>query len=169
MTETATVTQATAQAFQDTFAKSKSDMEGVMKAQQEQLQKAASQITKGFEDLTAFTKGNVEAVVASSTIAAKGAEEMGRQVAAFTQTSFEKSLAAGKAMMGVKTIQELATLQHGFAQSSFDTMVNEMTRLQELSVKVAGEAMAPLNARVNLAVETLAKPLNGPVNGSMNG
>ncbi|AWK86458.1 phasin family protein [Azospirillum thermophilum] len=145
--------------IEDAVTTAKQNLEGLVKAQQEQVEKASAQILKGFDELTALTKGNVDAVVKSGTIVAKGAEEAGKQVAAFTQSSLEKSVATGKALLAVKTIQELVELQNAYAKSSFDALVAETTKLQQLTVKVANEALAPINERVNVTVEAIAKPV----------
>ncbi|HYH39003.1 MAG TPA: TIGR01841 family phasin [Azospirillum sp.] len=145
--------------FEDVVGQTKQSLEGYAKAQQEQLQKASAQLLKGYEELNALTKGNVEAVVQSGTIVAKGAEEAGKQVAAFTQSSLEQSLAIGKSAMAVKSIRELVDLQNSYLKASLDALVAESTKLQQLSIKVTNEALAPLNARVNVAVEKLSKPL----------
>jgi phasin family protein len=145
--------------FEDVVGQAKQNLEGYAKTQQEQLQKASAQLLKSYEDLNALTKGNVEAVVQSGTIVAKGAEQAGKQVAAFTQASLEQSLAIGKSAMAVKSIRELVDLQNAYLKSTLDALVAESTKLQQLSIKVTNEALAPLNARVNVAVEKLAKPL----------
>lgn len=145
--------------FEDVVGQAKQNLEGYAKAQQEQIQKASAQLMKGYEELNALAKGNVEAVVQSGTIVAKGAEEAGKQVAAFTQSSLEQSLAIGKSAMAVKSIRELVDLQNSYLKSSLDALVAESTKLQQLSIKVTNEALAPLNARVNVAVEKLGKPL----------
>ena len=149
---------AATKAIEDAVSTAKQNVEGLVKAQQEQIEKASAQILKSYEELTSLTKGNVEAVVKSGTIVAKGAEEAGKQVAAFTQSSLEKNAANGKALLAVKTIQELVELQASFTKSSFEAFVAETTKLQELSVKIANEALAPLSERANLAVEKLSKP-----------
>ncbi|MBP2313192.1 phasin family protein [Azospirillum soli] len=148
---------AATKAIEDAVSTAKQNVEGLVKAQQEQIEKASAQILKSYEELTSLTKGNVDAVVKSGTIVAKGAEEAGKQVAAFTQTSLEKNAAAGKALLAVKTIQELIELQTSFTKSSFEAFVAESTKLQELSVKIANEALAPLSERANLTVEKLSK------------
>ncbi len=150
---------AASKAIEDVVSTAKQNVEGLVKAQQEQIEKASAQILKSYDELTALTKGNVDAVVKSGTIVAKGAEEAGKQVAAFTQSSLEKNVAAGKALFAVKTIQELVELQSAFTKSSLEAFVAESSKLQELTVKIANEALAPLSDRVNLAVEKLSKPL----------
>ena len=57
----------------------------------------------------------------------------------------------------VKTIQELVELQNAYAKASIDALVSESTKMQELTVKIANEALAPLSARVNATVEVLSK------------
>lgn len=145
-------------AIEDVVTQAKQNLEGYVKTQQEQFEKASSQFLKSYEELTVLSKQNVDAFVASGTIVAKGAETAGKQVAAFTQSSLEKNVAAGKAVLAVKSIRELIDLQNSYFKSSLDALVAEGTKLQELSVKVTNEALAPISARVNVAVEKLTKP-----------
>ncbi|MBP2294063.1 phasin family protein [Azospirillum rugosum] len=145
--------------FEDAVAAAKQNVDGLVKAQQEQIEKASAQLLKNFDELTALAKGNVDAVVKSGTIVAKGAEEAGKHVAAYTQSSLEKGAANGKALLAVKTIQELVELQSVFAKAAMETFVKESGKLQELSLKTAKEAFAPINDRVQVTVETLSKPV----------
>ena len=66
----------------------------------------------------------------SGTIVAKGAEEAGKQVAAYTQFSLEKGAANGKALLAVKTIQELVELQSAIAKTAVEAFVKESAKLQ---------------------------------------
>ncbi|MCA1998119.1 MAG: phasin family protein, partial [Armatimonadetes bacterium] len=125
----------------------------------EQVEKASEQMMKGYDELAAIAKGNVDALVQSGTVVFKGAEDMSREVAAYARSSFDKSVAAGKAMLSAKSIQEVVELQNSFAKTSFDAFVNEATKLQEMSVKVANEAFAPINARMTATVEKFSKPM----------
>lgn len=148
---------AVTKSVEDAIATAKQNLEGLAKAQQEQIEKASAKVLKSYDELTVLTKENVDALVKSGTVVAKGAEEAGKQVAAFTQSSLEKSVSNAKALLAVKTIQELVELQKAFTKASLDAFVSESTKLQELTVKVANEALAPLNARVNATVEVLSK------------
>lgn len=148
---------AVTKSVEDAIATAKQNLEGLVKAQQEQIEKASAKVLKSYDELTVLTKENVDALVKSGTVVAKGAEEAGKQVAAFTQSSLEKSVSNAKALLAVKTIQELVELQNAYAKASIDALVSESTKLQELSVKIANEALAPLNARVNATVEVLSK------------
>ncbi|AWU93161.1 phasin family protein [Azospirillum ramasamyi] len=148
---------AVTKSVEDAIATAKQNLEGLVKAQQEQIEKASAQVLKGYDDLTVLTKQNVDAFVKSGTVVAKGAEEAGKQVTAFTQSSLEKSVSNAKALLAVKTIQELVELQNAYAKASIDALVSESTKMQELTVKIANEALAPLSARVNATVEVLSK------------
>ena len=132
--------------------------EQTVAATKEQVEKASAQLLKGYEEYTAFSKANLDALVKSGTVAAKGAEDLNKELLAFARASFDKSVAAGRALLSAKSINEVVELQNSYAKQSFDSFVAEATKLQELSVKVANEAFAPLNARVNAAVEKFAKP-----------
>lgn len=145
--------------MEDAVAQAKQNIEGLVKAQQEQVEKASAQILKSYDDLAALTKDNVDALVQSGTIVAKGAEEAGKQVAAFGQSAVEKNVATGKALLAVKTLNELVELQNAYVKQTMDALVAEGTKLQELSIKITNEALAPINARVNATVEKLGKPL----------
>ena len=47
----------------------------------------------------------------------------------------------------------------GEAKAALEKMVAEGTKLQEASVKLAESAFAPVNARMTVAMEKMAKPL----------
>lgn len=150
---------AASKAIEEAVAVAKKNLEGALSAQKEQFEKATTQILKSYEDVAVAAKENVDAVVASSTIVAKGAEVAGKQVAAFTQSSAETAVANGKAALAVKTINELFELQTSFFKTSVENFIAESSKLQELTVKIANDAAAPISARVNAAVEKLVKPV----------
>lgn len=160
--------------LEDVAAQAKEAVEEIVKASQEQVtrqfeqtmtltkdqvEKASQQMLKSYDEMTAFNKQNVDAVIQSGTIVAKGVETLGKAVASFTQTSIEQSVATGKALLTVKSMRDLVDLQSAFAKSAFDAFMAESTRMSEMSVKVANEALAPINARVNATVEKFARPI----------
>lgn len=49
-------------------------------------------------------------------------------------------------------------IQNEAAKTSFDKLMAEGNKITELSIKVANEAIEPIQARVNVAVEKLIKP-----------
>lgn len=131
----------------------------VLGASREQFEKASVSAFKAYEELSKFHKDNYDAYLAASSIFAKGAENVGKAWMSLTQESLETAAQTAKALLGAKTLREAVDLQSDFAKSNFDKLVAEGTKLSELSVKVANEAFAPLNARVNVAVEKMLKPV----------
>jgi phasin family protein len=107
------------------------------------------------EQLTQFHQGNVEAVVKSSQIWATGLQDMSKHFASRAQTTMEETMSTLRAMSSVKSLQEAFELQSSFARSSLEKALSEGTKLTETGMKLAEQAVAPITARVNAAVEVL--------------
>ena len=105
------------------------------------------------EELTEFQKGNVEALVESSKLAAKAAETLGQNAADYARKSYETSTAAFKTFASAKSPTELFKLQSDYMKSYFDSAVAEGTKLTESWLKLAGDVAQPLSNRVAVAVE----------------
>jgi len=108
---------------------------------------------KAGEELTEFTKGNMEAFAASAKTAAKGVESLGQEMAEYGKKSFETATATMKSLATVKTPTELFQIQSDYAKSSFDSAVAEASKLSEAWLKLAGEVFQPLSSRYALAAE----------------
>ena len=124
----------------------------------EQAEKAGATVLKGMDEMSAFNQGTVEALVQSSNIVVKGYETLGRAWLGLFQSSIESSVGTTKQLFGCKTLREAVDLQNDFAKSSFDNLVSETTKISETAVKVTNEALQPLQARANAAVELMLKP-----------
>jgi phasin family protein len=121
----------------------------------ERAKGAMAKSAKLFEEAGAFGKGNVEALVESSKIAAKGFETLGQDVAEFTRKSFEEATAAFKTMASVKSPTELMKLQSDYVRQSFDALVAETSRSTEQVLKLAGEVAQPISNRLAVAAEKM--------------
>ena len=124
----------------------------------EQFDKASKTLFKNYEEFSQLSKENIDAFVKSGTVFAKGLEEAGKLWIDFTRRSFETSVETAKAVMGCKDLREVVDVQSDFARTSFDSLVNEGSKLSEIGVKVANEALEPIQARLNVAVEKIFKP-----------
>jgi len=109
--------------------------------------------SKLVEEFSAFGKGNVEALVESSRIAARGFESLGQDAAAFAKQSFEQSAAALRQFATVKSPTEFMKLQGDLIRQSFDQAVAQGSRQTETVLKLAGEVAQPLSNRVAVAME----------------
>jgi phasin family protein len=111
--------------------------------------------TKLVEEFNEFSKGNVEAIVESSKIAAKGIETFGQDAAEYSRKHFEGATAALKSLSSVKTPSDFFKLQSDYVRSAFDSIVAETSKNTESLVKLAGEVAQPISNRVALAAEKI--------------
>jgi phasin family protein len=105
------------------------------------------------EELTEFTKGNVEALVASTKVAAKGVENLGQEVAELSRKSFEEASAALRGFSEIKSPTDFFRLQTEFARGQFDTLVAESAKMSEAMIKLAGDVAQPITNRYTVAAE----------------
>lgn len=106
-------------------------------------------------DATEFTKGNVEAMVASSKILATGMQEMGRSILADSKAEFEALTAEVKEMASVKSPSDFFQLQSAMMRKYFDKSVAAASKNTEAMLKLANDATQPLSSRVSLAMEKI--------------
>jgi phasin family protein len=125
----------------------------------EQVDRTSKAMFKGYGDFAALGQENVDAVVKSGNIAAKGFEALSKEMMAFARSSLEGNVAATKAILGAKDLREAVDLQSKYTRKSFDQALAESAKLTEMSVKVANEAIQPIQARVTVAVGKLIKPV----------
>jgi phasin family protein len=116
---------------------------------------AMERSTKLFEELNEFNKGNVEALVESSKVAAKVAEQLGQNAAETARKNFEQATAALKSIASAKTPTEFFQLQSDYARSAFDQLISETSRNSETMLKLAGEVFQPISNRFAVAAEKI--------------
>jgi hypothetical protein len=109
--------------------------------------------SKAIEELSDLAKGNVEALVESGKIAAKGIETLGQEAVDYSKKNFEKATASFKSLSTVKTPTEFFQLQSQLLSSSFDEFTKEAAKSSEAFMKLAGDVAQPLTARVTLVTD----------------
>lgn len=164
VTETATTIEAAAEASVKNFEKSIAAVrEGIEKAtkgletSQAKLKENVEKAVKTSEEMLSFGQGNLEAYIKATQIYVAGVQDLSKHIAASSKSSLEESVAFSKSLMGVKSVKEAVDLQTGFAKSSIEKAVAESNKLTDATVKLAEQAIAPLTARISLAVETFGK------------
>jgi len=101
------------------------------------------------------SKKNLEAVVASVTAAAKGAETVGAQAMAFSKKAFDEQVAAARSLAGAKSVQEVVELQTTLARTFLENYMAEVGKLTETVSSSVKDSMKPLNERVTDLVEKI--------------
>ena len=100
-----------------------------------------------------YSKKNLEAMVASVTAAAKGAETVGAQAMAYSKKQMEEQVAAAQKLAQAKSVQEAVELQTAFAKSALETYMAEFAKMSETVSASVKESMKPINERVTATVE----------------
>ncbi|MFM5949250.1 MAG: phasin family protein [Novosphingobium sp.] len=106
-----------------------------------------------FGEAGEFTKGNVEALVESGKVLGAGMQDLGKEYVAEAKTAFETVQADLKDLAAVKSPADFFKLQSEILRRNFDAAVASGSKHSEKVVKIAGEAFAPIQNRVSLAVE----------------
>jgi phasin family protein len=108
-------------------------------------------------DFAAIGKQNLEAFTASSKIWTAGVQDLTKQFAATAKASLEESVAAFKALSTVKSVKEAIDLQSAYSKTAIAKALAESAKLTDASRKLTEQAMAPLTARMGVAVGAFSK------------
>jgi phasin family protein len=112
---------------------------------------------KSTEDFVAFGQANLEAFVKSGQIWSAGVQELTKQIATTAKASFDESISTFKAMSTAKSVKEAMDLQSSFAKAALEKAMAESNKLTDASIKLTEQTLAPITARVTVAVETFGK------------
>lgn len=119
----------------------------------EQARTATEKSRKVAEEVAEFGKGNVEALVESTRIAAQGFETLGQEAAAFARARYEHTASMFQTIASVKSPTELMQIQADYVRAAFDALVKEASRSTEATMKLAGDVAKPLQNRLAIAGE----------------
>ena len=125
----------------------------------EQVNRAAGTVFKAAEDAAEFGRGNLEALAKSTQAYVSGVQDLNRQTVALVQGLAEQAVEGAKAFSGVRSLKEAAEIQARVARAAFERAISDGTKLQETALKVVEQTVAPLSARMTLAVEKMSRPI----------
>jgi phasin family protein len=123
--------------------------ENVTAASSEAVRENIDRGIAAMSEVSAFGKQNMEAWMASAAAAQKGMETISARSVAFSKQALENHVAASKALMTSKSVQDLVEKQSAYAKSSFEAYVAELTSLSEVVTGLTKETMQPINERFN--------------------
>jgi phasin family protein len=113
----------------------------------------------GYEELADLGRENFAAVLRANAALSDGLEAISKEMMGYARHSFEEAAETATALLAAKTLEDVVELNTGYAKASFERMVERSTKLSEISVKVANEALAPLGDRVEATFQKLGKPI----------
>ena len=147
-----TMTTQTRKAAETGFAAAE-QIKTVVSEANDRAKTAMEKSAKVIEELAELGRGNVEAFVASSKLAAKGVEGLSQDAANYSRKSFEDATSVFKSFTDVKSATDFFKLQGDFARSAFDSAVAQSARVSENVLKLAGDVAEPLTSRYAVAAE----------------
>ena len=130
---------------------------GAVKSLQQQIEKVNQTVTKNNQEFNKFLEDNVNSTLQAFNILAKSSEEISKAYFSFAQNTFENNIAAAKSLFSARNAQEAFDLQSKTAKSNIDSLINESTKLSQLSIDAANKAMQPIQNRINQTVESIIK------------
>lgn len=108
-------------------------------------------VTTG-EQMMTFGRANAAAVMESSRIWFAGCHALSHEITAITQAAFGRNLGLLSSFSAVRTHQDAVTLHASSVNGMMDRAARDVATLTETSMKLAGQAFAPLAARIDEAV-----------------
>ncbi len=99
--------------------------------------------TYTIEDFQNFSKHQVEAATAFAATMSKGLQEIATESAEYSKNAMSAGAEALERLMGAKTMETAVQIQSDYAKSAYEGFVAKSTKINEIIVKVASEAMKP--------------------------
>ncbi len=121
--------------------------------------KAGSEAFKNYEEVIAFGKDNVDAMVKANALFVKGVQDLNKEIFAIAQAAIEENAAVAKKMLGCKSVQDAVAIQSDVVKTSYEKAMTDGRKISDLTVKLAEVASEPITKRVNVTVEKFTKEL----------
>nr|WP_294553514.1 phasin family protein [uncultured Rhodopila sp.] len=126
-------------------------------ATQAQVKQGVEKAVSTAEELVSFNQANLEAIVKAGQIWAAGIQDLSKHLAATAQAALDESIATFKALSGAKSLKDAVDLQTAYARATLEKTLAESGKLTDASIKLTEQALAPITARVTVAVEKFSK------------
>ncbi len=123
-----------------------------MQISSDQIDKVADTLLKTSSDINIMVRDSLNAALQSVTILTKGCEDICDSMNALFQKSLENNAAAGRALLNVKNIHDLVDVQSTLVRGGFDSVMNEVNRMMQMSSRIAQECVEPVTQNMNATI-----------------
>ena len=130
-------------------------VEQAVKHGNEAMKNGIETMTKAYERFAGLGKESVEAYMQSATSLTKAFERINGEVFSFSKQQVEDGVAAFKAVAGSKSLHEAWEVQTDFAKSALDAYIAQATKINDLWMDAAKQAVQPLNQRFSAFAEAV--------------
>lgn len=117
-------------------------------------------VKEGFEksiaalnDMSAFQRESIDAVIASATTASKSLEELNTRAVDYTRKSFEDGMTTARSLASAKSVQEVVEIHADYTKSAMEAWLAEVNKTSDLMSAMMKDTFKPLNDRFAAAVE----------------
>lgn len=100
--------------------------------------------TPSFEEFQKFSKHQIETVTTVTSTVTKGLQEIASESTDYSKKAFAASSAVMEKLLGAKTVESAIQIQTEFAKSAYEGFVAQATKINDIYVKLAGEAFKPV-------------------------
>lgn len=138
-------------AFADFFAQGRTALESALGTSRERFESAM----KNASALTDLPPRAFQAVVAGSTAAVKGVEQINAEALAFGRARLDNGVDAAKKLAVAKSLQDAIALQTAYAQDEFKAFASYAKQIGSMSRKAAEDSVAPVTAEIKAMAESL--------------
>ncbi len=142
---------------QETADKARESVEGFVSQAQDRVKETSEKAMEMGTKTVEFHKANIEAMIESGKITAKGIQDLAKQNAEYTRENLENASNAMQGFASIKSPRDFMEMQNERARSGFDTMVSQASKNTEAMMKLMGEAFQPISERMSSAAENFRK------------
>lgn len=96
-----------------------------------------------FEDANKASKETIDTMLKSYSAMANGLQAIAAEAADYSRKSFETGAAAAEKLSGARSFEKVFEIQSDYAKSSYETAVQQATRMSEIYADLARDVYQP--------------------------